>query len=601
MAPRFLAWLTPQPFEAELERVYQGDLRNQVFKQVKLSILIGTGVFFSFIILDLTDIKFAHHLWIRIPAVLFGLALWLYIHRRPEQAKPLIFHFALIGAVSASTGHLSMLLSDTDGTLYFASYPSSLFIIAFIYGPLFAPLIPATLLCLALIVTSLLIAVSHAVPAEIVFGAGVQLCLIVIVSYFSRYQLELFSRRSFIDKRTADLARTDADEKRQQAEEANREKAAFLRNASHNLRQPTQALSSYTMLLEKALQGRDLPSASNAARNVTYAVDLLAESFDKILDISRIDRDDYSPGISHISVNELLVVTEKQYMHHAKQKGIRLKIVLREKPPHAIRSDKVMLQQIISNLVDNAIKYTKKGWVVVKVTKSTHGLRLHIIDSGIGISTEHKQSIFQPFYRINEHGDEAGMGIGLSYVDKAIRKLPEHRLGYHSQPDRGTHFYIDLPAHEQHDVPCYLHESITSELKPGVYVLLVDDNALVRDALEKLLMVLGCVVETAASATETQQILKDNFRAFDLIITDYKLAGAETAESIIRCVHEFTENIPVIVLTGERYSGETISLLGKEFPLLRKPANSVQLSRSITRALVSSGHVLEPHAHPSVH
>lgn len=492
MARRFLAWLTPQPFEAELERVYQGDLRDQVFKQVKLSILIGTGVFLSFVIFDLTDIKSAHHLWIRIPAVLPGLTIWLYMHRRPKQAKPLIFRFALVGAGVAAMGHLSMLLSDMNGALYATyarSYPSSLFIIAFIYGPLFAPIIPATLLCLGLIVTSLLIAVSQAVPAEIVFEAAVLLCLIVIVSCFSRYQLEVFSRRSFIDKKTADLARADADEKRQQAEQANREKTAFLRNASHNLRQPTQALSAHTLLLEKALQGRNFSSASDAARNLTYAVDLLAESFDKILDISKIDRDDYAPAISHISVNELLAVTEKQYMHPAKQKGIRLKIVLREKPPHVIRSDKVMLQQIISNLVDNAIKYTKKGWVVVNVTKSTHGLRLHIIDSGIGISAEHNQSIFQPFYRINEHGDEAGIGIGLSYVDKAIRKLSEHRLGYYSQPDRGTHFYLDLPV-DEHDVSSNSQESITPELKPGVFVLLVDDNKLVRDALEKLLVVL---------------------------------------------------------------------------------------------------------------
>lgn len=591
----------PQPFEAELERAYQGDLRNQVFKQVKLSILIGTGVFLSFLITDLIDIQFAHHLWIRIPTVLIGLTLWLYIHRRPEQAKPLIFRFALVGAGIAATGHLSMLLSDTNSTLYLASYPSSLFIIAFIYGPLFAPIIPATLLCLGLIVTSLLIAVSYAVPAEIVFGAGEQLCLIVIVSYFSRYQLEVFSRRSFIDKKTADQARADADEKRQQAEQANQEKASFLRNASHNLRQPTQALSAYTLLLEKALQGRDFSSASDAARNVTYAVDLLAESFDKILDISRIDRDDYAPGIAHIYVNELLESIQRQYMHYAKQKGIRLKIVLREKPPRVIRSDKIMLQQIISNLVDNAIKYTKEGWVLVKATKSRSGLRLHIIDSGIGISTEHNQSIFQPFYRINEHGDEAGIGIGLSYVDKAIRKLPEHRLGYSSQPNRGTHFYLDLPAHEQHDIPSNSQESITPELQPGVYVLLVDDNKLVRDALEKLLVVLGCVVETAASAAEIQQILTDNFRAFDVVITDYKLVGGETAESIIRCVREVKKNIPVIILTGERYSGETISLLGKEYPLLRKPASSVQLSGSIARALVGSGHVLAPPAHPSVH
>lgn len=237
------------------------------------------------------------------------------------------------------------------------------------------------------------------------------------------------------------MARAVAEEKRQQAEQANREKAAFLRNASHNLRQPTQALSSYTLLLEKSLQGNDLKSANEAARNVTYAVDLLAEAFDKILDISRIDRDDYAPATSHFFINELLEAVQRQYTHQASQKGIHLKIVLRKKPPLVIRSDRLMMQQIVFNLVDNAIKYTKNGWVLVTVTRYGKGLRLHVIDSGIGMSTDQMQSVFQPFYRINEQCDVPGMGIDCPMLRKPFANCQDIGLMLFASGARNTFLY----------------------------------------------------------------------------------------------------------------------------------------------------------------
>ncbi|MFZ5502326.1 MAG: ATP-binding protein [Pseudomonadota bacterium] len=560
-----------------------------MLKQIKLSLFFGSIFFISFIVVDLLmEPELLTRLWIRIPAALVIFALYIYIRMRPARATPWIFHFALLGAATAVMAHLAIM--NFAGASLAITYPSMMFIIAFAYGPLFVPVVPATLLSLSYIAAALLI---YSAPSATVIDVSFQLALIVAVSLFSRYQLDIFSRRSFIDKRAADLARAVAEEKRQQAEQANREKAAFLRNASHNLRQPTQALSSYTLLLEKSLQGNDLKSANEAARNVTYAVDLLAEAFDKILDISRIDRDDYAPATSHFFINELLEAVQRQYTHQASQKGIHLKIVLRKKPPLVIRSDRLMMQQIVFNLVDNAIKYTKNGWVLVTVTRYGKGLRLHVIDSGIGMSTDQMQSVFQPFYRINEQCDVPGMGIGLSYVEKAIRKLPGHRLGCYSRPERGTHFYIDVAVQEESDLPRHPQESISAELEPGKFILLVDDNKLVLDALESQLVALGCIVEKAASVAQVRQIMRDTFREFDLVISDYKLAGDETAEAVVRCVRDLgrdlDRDIPVIVLTGERFSGETISLLGKEYPLLRKPVNTSQLSRSIAHALSTTG------------
>ncbi len=581
------SWLSPQPFEAELEKLYQNDLRSRVFRQVKLSILIGTLVFLTFIVNDLTNPLFHKNISIRIPYVLFGLGLWLFIHVNPERAAPWILYFALMGAISAILGQLSM-LAGYDARLYLHSASSAMYIIAFIYGPLYVPIRSGTILCLIYLASLIMLGIRNLIPSNIIFVANFHLLFMIIVSLFSRYQLEVFARRSFSDKRAADLARRLADEKRQQAEQANQEKATFLRNASHNLRQPTQALSSYTLLLETALQAQNLASAREATQNLTYAVDLLGEAFDKILDISRVDRDDYTPTVSRVFINDLLDTISRQYSQIAVQKGLRLKIRHSNIPPTAIFSDKYLLQQIISNLVDNALKYTKQGWVLLATKKSKYGIRIHVIDSGVGISNQHKQAIFQPFFRGNEQSDEPGMGIGLSYVEKAIGKLPLHRLGYYSKPGRGTHFYIDVPVATENDVPIDLQEHPIIALDPGTYILIVDDNKLVLDALEKHLTTLGCVIETATSCIEVQQILKDTFRTFDLVFTDYKLAGDETAEDIVRILRDFNGDIPVVVLTGENFYGETILLLAKEYPLLRKPVSSVRLTSTITK-MISSG------------
>jgi len=459
-------------------------------------------------------------------------------------------------------------------------------IIAYIYGPLFTPIIPATIISLSSVFVVLLIGIRFAVPVIPLSESAFDLSMMIIVSAFSRYQLEVFSRRSFLDKRTADLERAVANEKRQLAEQATLEKINFLRNASHNLRQPTQALSSYSLLLDRALQHKNMASANEAARNVSYAIDLLADAFNKILNISKIDNDNYEPNITDVSINEFLETIQRQYTRQAEQKGIRLKVVQREKLPLMICTDKLVLQQILGNLVDNAIKYTNSGWVLISTTKSSKGIRIHIIDSGIGISTDHRQAIFKEFFRSNEQSEEQGMGIGLSYVDKAIHHLPKHQLGYSSTLDRGTHFYIDTPAYEEQPINTQPQEKTTVYLESGKYILLVDDNKMVLDAIGKQLTAQGCIIEKAASVSEMKQILKEQFRSFDLVITDLRLGDGETAETIIRNVHNASEKIPIIILTGEMISEETISLLDADYPLLKKPVSNEQLLQAIAHALI---------------
>jgi CheY-like chemotaxis protein/two-component sensor histidine kinase len=345
-----------------------------------------------------------------------------------------------------------------------------------------------------------------------------------------------------------------------------------------------QAIASYTSALEAALNNQDISSAHQTIKGLACSVDLLADSFNKILDITNIENGDYEPNISNVSVNQLLLKIQQHYAPLAAIKGIKLKVVIREKQPLAIDTDEHLLDQIIGNLVDNAVKYTQNGWVLVRTTKIKRILRIHVIDTGIGMPMEYREKIFEPFYRINEQSEEQGCGIGLSYINKTIQKLPKHQFEFYSKLQIGTHFFVDAPISELPYLHPHFQENDTRQV-PNKFILLIDDNKAVLNALGEQLKSQGYMLETALSLPEANRILENHLSIPDLIITDLKLRDGETAEDVIRCVHGFCKQTPVIVISGEPTRNKTIQILGNEYIVLKKPINNSLLLTTISEVL----------------
>jgi CheY-like chemotaxis protein len=246
------------------------------------------------------------------------------------------------------------------------------------------------------------------------------------------------------------------------------------------------------------------------------------------------------------------------------------------------------LGQILGNLIDNAIKYTATGWILVRtVTTGSNLLKLHVCDSGIGITEQQKQNIFKEFYRGHRRRQDQcfyGMGIGLTYVLKAINHLPNHSLSFCSKPNQGSDFRLSLPvAIKSSDCKnLYIH---SRRDLAGSFVYLVEDDQEVLNAMTEQLTAWGCLVQKASSKDETQAAVYENFRPPDLLITDFYLDNNETAHEIIAIIEADCGPVPTIILSGHTISAEDKAKFSETTLLLRKPASAAVLMEMMAKAM----------------
>ena len=578
----FSSMSLPTRFDPELEKAYQDDWREQIVRQVLLSIRVGVFLFFSFIVVDLYDIEIAPYAWMpRVVVILIMLAVLAFLYKQGDHAARWITSCSIVVIIAISI-HLLLdagLLTDEGYFLYYP--PGAILIIAYAFGPLAIPVVPGVLVGFGLVFPLCMIGYFQGASSSALVESGFPMLVMVFVGAFSRYQLDTFSRQTFLEKRPAEVERDRAESARYVAEQAVRDKSEFLRNASHNLRQPLQALVSYAAHFGVAAEDMKSGNSEQARLGLLKSVDLLASSFNKILDLNKLDSQ--ALKLENFSIKKVLEDIRQQFNPLAQAKGILLKVVLEVGPSSFVRSDDAMLSQIIGNLVDNAVKYTAKGWVLVKATSMRGGIRLHVVDSGYGIPESEQDAIFNEFVRVERPDDVGGLGLGLAYVAKAMACLPGHALSLNSRVGKGTHIRLDIPSANQDRHECPLPESPDRGLLRGKSVLLVEDNQLVLDAMSGYLQSLGMDVEKARSATEVRLIVHDRLEVPDLLITDWMLAGGETAESVVLCVQSHCGHVPTLIMSGEIHPEGVIVLSSQPCLFLKKPVNSDLLVRTLAQ------------------
>jgi CheY-like chemotaxis protein len=267
---------------------------------------------------------------------------------------------------------------------------------------------------------------------------------------------------------------------------------------------------------------------------------------------------------------------------------LKLIIRLRSKPPYTIYSDACILGQVLGNLIDNAIKYTTKGWILVKIVNvGSNRLKLHVCDTGIGITEQQRQNIFKEFYRGHRRREDhccSGMGIGLAYVLKAIDYLPNHSLSFFSKPNHGSDFRLKLPVAIEATDGKSRYDHSSSNLT-GCFVYLVEDNQQVLNAMAEQLTAWGCLVQKANSKAETQAALIENYRLPDLLITDFYLEDNETAHDIIASIEADFGPVPTLILSAHTISAEDKARFRETTLLLRKPASAAVLMEMMAKAM----------------
>lgn len=337
-----------------------------------------------------------------------------------------------------------------------------------------------------------------------------------------------------IAQRTEQLAAATAE-----AQRANEAKSRFLAAASHDLRQPLSALSLYVGALKTKLPSGDRVLAANMAD----CVDSLNEMLSDLLDLSKLDAGVVTPKISDFALHAVLSKVVSTYAPEADTKGLTLRFGYFDVVG---RTDLVLFQRIIGNLVSNAIRYTERGGLLIGCRRRQGKLWVEIWDTGIGIPPDKTIEIFEEFKQLGnfERNRAKGSGLGLAIVAKTAALLGL-QIRVQSRLGRGSMFAVELPRGGA-IVPAaprfYAHRPLR--------IALVEDNAEVAMALSYALSAVGHHVVAASSRAEL--LLRLDGVAPDIAVSDYRLGGGEDGFDVISALRgAFGAELPALVITGD--------------------------------------------------
>jgi len=336
---------------------------------------------------------------------------------------------------------------------------------------------------------------------------------------------------------------------REAADRANQAKSRFLATASHDLRQPLQTLSLLNGTLQRLSK---VPVASEALARQEQAITAMMRLVNALLDVSKLESGTIRPEITDFTVASLFDELRQEFTALALTKGLKLEV---ETCHDSIQSDPALVEQILRNLVSNAIKYTRRGRVLLRCSHQSDSVRLEVLDTGIGISADQVPHIFEEFYQVGTepHATRQGYGLGLSIVSRLVSLLGL-TLDVQSELGKGSTFRLDVPssratANRENAVPSAMNgQHERSRVAPRV--LLVEDDVGVRDATRMLLRAEGYEVLTAASGAEALQRLEDRSH-IDLLIADYQL-GEETGMQVIAAARKRVGAVVrAVLVTGD--------------------------------------------------
>ncbi|PHS25407.1 MAG: hypothetical protein COA83_05650 [Methylophaga sp.] len=362
------------------------------------------------------------------------------------------------------------------------------------------------------------------------------------------------------------------------AEKANIDKSRFLAATSHDLRQPLHALDLYLGALQLQLEK---PSDTELLDKASASSQALSELLNALMDISKLDSGAVQINAKIFSLTQLLSTICSEYEQQAKEKSITIEVQLDEV---TVNTDPVLLGRMLRNLIVNAVTHNKNCMLKVSTSLDNGNVQIDIKDSGQGIAVAELENIFSEFYQLNnpERDRTKGLGLGLAIV-KRLSLLLAIPVEVKSTLGRGTQFSLHLPITSDELIELDINANSAVVDLAGLFIIVIDDESAVRDAVKSLLRAWGCEVLLASSQTELMEILKqDNYPLPDIIISDYRLRDNKTGVEAIAAVRKyFKEMLPALIITGDSSSTIAIEIAAKKCRLLLKPVNSQTLRTEI--------------------
>jgi two-component system, sensor histidine kinase len=373
----------------------------------------------------------------------------------------------------------------------------------------------------------------------------------------------------------------DLDSARRSAEGANQSKTRFLAAASHDLRQPVQALSLLAGVLESAV--RD-DRAKVIAGQIVRAVDSLEELFGAVLDLSKLEAGAVTPEITAFGLVNLIGDIESEY--RARIEAKRLAFIVRSRDVE-VCSDHVLLERVLRNLLENALKFTEKGSISLTVEQRETRYAVSVRDTGRGIPAEEQSRIFEEFYQLqtSERYRDPGLGLGLAIV-KRLAQVLGVEVTVDSAPGQGSTFSVLIPGKmisEQHQDQPKAPDKTSAKLRDRVIVL-IDDDPFVLDALGLALSAWGACPIAAEDADAALQKLKALQRAPEMLLVDFQLAGGARGTDAIVRIRERYPHAHAAVMTAET---DARILKEIEWPVLCKPVSHDFLGKYLVSTLAT--------------
>ncbi len=374
---------------------------------------------------------------------------------------------------------------------------------------------------------------------------------------------------------------------KRQAELANVAKSRFLSAASHDLRQPLQTLILLQELLAKTVAGE---KAQKLVARLDPTLDAMSGMLNTLLDINQIEAGTVRAEVVSFPIGALLDRLRDEFDYHAQAHKLALRAV---SCGLWITSDPRLLEQMIRNLLSNALKYTRRGKVLLGCRRREGMLSIEIWDTGVGIPEEEIHAIFEEYHQLDNAARERsrGLGLGLSIVQR-LGNLLGHRVRVRSQPGKGSVFAIDVMLPPGGTAPQLEHHrhrgdgGIVEAVRHTGAILVVEDDPDLRDLLEHLLNDQGHRAATAPDGIAALELVARGTLRPDLILADYNLPnGMDGLQVAARLRERLHRDIPVIILTGDISTDTLRDIARQDCVQLNKPVKLKEMSKVIQRLL----------------
>jgi signal transduction histidine kinase len=367
-----------------------------------------------------------------------------------------------------------------------------------------------------------------------------------------------------------------------QAEKANAAKSRFLAAANHDLRQPLQSLGLHLASLERA---GEHDRRHILTHEMPRALDAMASLMNGLLDIGKLESGELEFEIREFPADEVIDRVVREYAYQASSKGLEFRVV---RSGVTLRSDPVLLERIVGNLVDNAVRYTHHGKVLVGCRVCDESVRIEVWDSGVGIAPAERSMIFEQYYQLDNpaRNSKKGLGIGLS-VARGLADLLGHAVDLRSTVGRGSVFSVEVPrgrTRALRRVSGLVVEAEAPNLSDRT-VVIVEDNESVLRATSMLVGAWGAKVVPTVDEEEALIFLRG--AAPDFILADYRLGGGRTGVEVAKNLRRTAGfAVPTLIITGDTDPSVTREIEAAGYPVIQKPIEPDHLKAEIEKRLL---------------